>query len=773
MRRPPLLLVCALLGATAGASIAGAGARDRPQPTAKARQPAPRPTGTRVDPAAKVDRLPAGWPYTPPAAAAVPKVKRAGWCRNPVDHFILAALEARGLNPSPPAGKVTLLRRVYLDLVGMPPTPAEADAFLQDPAPDAYEQLVDRLLADPRYGERWARHWLDLVRYADSDGFEYDKVRPHAWRYRDYVIRSLNEDKPYDRFLKEQLAGDELYPGDPDALVATGFARLGPWDEATSENNNPVYVAQRWQDYLNDVTDTTGSVMLGLTVGCARCHDHKYDRLTQVDYYRLQAFFAATSRTEETLPNDGNDPPTLRQKAAAADRHLQTLRQQLETLRERHRAAVLAEKQKSAKPGEKLVATDEEVAASIKRTDGEVSQKLEDQIREGSSVLALYQPVADVAVDDGREAPKTHLLQRGELQTPGPEVSPGFIASLCEGSAATPPISPPPGGKSTGRRTALANWIASRANPMTARVMVNRLWQHHFGRGLLGTPSDFGRNGERPSHPELLDWLAVTFARGAGGNWAPGSLEPSAPDLPLARRPWSLKALHRLMLLSSTYRQSTRLDPVAAKADPENRLLWRMNSLRLEGEALRDSILAVSGRLARGEGGPGVYPPLSAEVVSTSVFQTWGDSPEEEARRRSIYVFQRRTLMLPLIEAFDGAAMANTCPRRAVTTIAPQALALLNDAFSRSEARGFAERVLTEAGADPARQVEHAYRLALVRQPTATETAEAREFLARQAALSLKGKTGPDDGERRSAAVAALADFCLALINCNEFLYLE
>jgi hypothetical protein len=651
-----------------------------------------------------VDPIKLTWPYTPPAAfIPVPKVRDAAWPRNDIDRFVLAKLEARGLQPSPPASKAVLLRRVYLDLVGLPPAPEEADRFYADSTPGAYERLVDRLLDDPRYGERWARHWLDLVRFAETHGFEQDNIRPRAWRYRDYVIRSFNVDKPYDRFLKEQLAGDELYPNDPDALIATGFARLGSWDELSKDG------PQRWQDYLNDATDTTGSVMLGLTVGCARCHDHKYDRITQRDYYRLQSFFVSTQWRDLKLP-DAAQPAAYQERVAAARTKIEAL------------------------SAEAKATTDEKRRDQLNGDAGRLERD-----------IAPIEPYAEGITDGGPIPVAHHVLLRGSLTTPGPEVAPGFIASLC-GGVERPALPAPVDGETTGERAALALWIASPNNPLTARVIVNRLWQHHFGQGIVATPSDFGKNGGNPSHPELLDYLARQFV--ADG--------------------WSLKKMHRRMLLSATYRQSIAENPRAAKADPANRLLWRMNRIRLEGEALRDSILAVSGRLNPERGGPSVYPAVSAEVLDTGSTHKWGSSPEDQRRRRTIYVFQRRSLALPLVEAFDGPDMVNTCPRRSTTTIAPQALALFNGAFSREESRCFADRVEREVGANPTARIALAYRLAFCRAPSPNEKARARAYLDRKAAMY--ASTAKSDAEARSRA---FSDLCHVLINANEFLYLD
>ncbi len=697
---------------------------------------------TWIKQGAKIDQIKLGWPYTPPKQFAVPQVKNSAWVHNPIDNFVLAKLESKSLKPAAPAARVALLRRVYADLVGVPPNPEEAKSFLSDTTPKAYEKLVDRLLADHRYGERWGRHWLDLVRYADSQGYEADNTRMRAWRFRDYVIRSFNSDKPYDRFIKEQLAGDELYPSDSDAITATGYARLCSWDELSTDHD------QRWQDYLNDATDTTGSVMLGLTVGCARCHDHKYDRISQADYYRMQAFFRPTKWTEANLPNSGNDPPALREKISEAETHLVPLRKQREELKEKYRAASLAKKEKTAKPGDKVVVSDDDINNAMPEHDRIKREQLQNEIGHWESVEEPFKPIADV-ISDEKDIPKTFLLKRGNLLTPGSEVQPGFVASLAGGEERPAKIIPPSGGATTGRRTALANWITSANNPVTARVMVNRIWQHHFGRGIVATPSDFGKNGDKPTHPELLDWLANQFVKNG----------------------WSIKQMHRLMVLSNTYQMLTHTDPVAVKKDPTNTLFWRMNRIRLEGEVLRDSILSVSGRLNPEMYGPGVFPKLSEEVLSTGSTHKWGASSEADSLRRTVYVFQRRSLPLPIVEAFDGPDMVNTCPRRSTTTISPQALALFNGEFSISESKKIAERVIQDAGPDPINQIVHSYELTLIRKPTFSQQQLVLKFIENQTRLHLQDKQNPTD--LSNAKASALADFCHVLINTNEFLYLD
>jgi hypothetical protein len=678
---------------------------------------------------AVVDAEKLGWPYTPPAQVAVPKLPTASNVTNPIDCFIQTKLTAKGLTPALPAPKNVLLRRLYLDVVGMPPTPLEADAFLTDTSPNAYEKLVDRLLADPRYGERWARHWLDLVRYAETHGFEADNVRSHAWRYRDYVIRSFNQDKPYDRFLQEQIAGDELWPNNADSWIATGFLRLGTYDELSTDPTG------RHQDMLNDATDTLSSAVLGMTVGCARCHDHKYDRITQRDYYRLQAFFTNTTWQDHRLPGEVDSPSLIaqREQDRAAITRASTV---LDALRADIRKAMGKSDANDDAIGQWL----DDPTRKDRKADWD---RLHREIDDANRRLGPLDTVAEAVTDTDATPPVHHVLLRGNPATPGDAVKPGFIASFCGGTEQDAQLTRTADGRTSGARTALARWITSPRNPMTARVIVNRLWQHHFGVGLVGTPSDFGVNGQKTVEPELLDWLANE----------------------LVRQGWSLKAMHRLILTSQTYRQGLAPNLRAQKVDPQNRLLWRQNPQRLEGEAIRDSILEVSGGLNVEAGGPSIYPAVSNEVLATGSTHKWGSSPEEEQRRRTIYVFQRRSLSLPLTEVFDGPDMVNSCPRRNTTTIAPQALALFNGDFSWTESRRFADRLLTENHTTRAR-LEKAYRLALVRRPTDAEIAQATAFLDRKQELH--------EGEgNRQPERTAWADFCHILFNTNEFIYTD
>jgi hypothetical protein len=654
----------------------------------------------------------APWPARDDFWAFRPPSRPEG--RFSIDSHLDAALAKAGIVPAPEADRRTLLRRAFFGLVGVPPSPEEAETFFADRAPGAFERLIDRLLDDPRYGERWGRKWLDLVRYAESNGYEDDKIRPHAWRYRDYVIRSLNADKPFDRFIQEQVAGDEFRPDDPDAWIATGFARLGPWDGMSMEP------AVRHQDYLNDATDAVGSVFLGMTVGCARCHDHKFDRITQADYYSLQAFFAGAKREDRDLPGVVVDPPSVRAAWTSARDAVAAAKAELEALRREAREELVHQRRCDVGPDGEVRVRDEETWKRADLIRPGVRGRLEARIKEQGAVEKLHRPAAEAVFETSASAPKTHLLRGGELGAKGPEAPPRFVEAMCPPDGSTPDLVP---GRTSGRRSALARWLTSPEHPLVARVIVNRLWQEHFGRGLVGTPSDFGRNGERPTHPALLDGLARTLVDGG----------------------WRLKPLHRLLMTSAAWRRAAgRPSP----ADPDNRLLGVANRRRLDAEAVRDSILSVSGRLNPARGGPGVYAPIPKELnvmlPNNDKELSWGTAPEPEGRRRSVYLFQRRSLTYPLIEVFDGPTMNQSCPKRSETTVAPQALALFNGEFCREEARAFADRIARDA--DP---VGLAFRLAFTRPPSDAERARCAAFL-------------------QSGSPAGL---CHVILNANEFVY--
>ena len=720
----------------------------------------------------------AHWAFQKVVRPAAPNVGYPQRVWNPIDAFILVELEARKIPPSPAADKLTLIRRASLDLIGLPPTPQEIDDFLSDRSPNAFAQVVDRLLASPHYGERWGRHWLDLARYAESEGFKADETRPNAWRYRDYVIKSLNADKPYDRFVREQIAGDELWPDDPDARIATAFNRHYP-DESNARN-----LMQRRQEILNDITDTVGAVFTGMTYACARCHDHKVDPILQTDYYRLQAFFANTAARDDVPLVAAEQLRQHGQKMAAWEEKTRTIREEMESIEAPHRAAIVKdyvdkypaeiqailnktddernpfERQMAWKAKQYLdpksheyIAGTTAIVGKLKGEKKERWQELKKQRDEFAQLHPGELPIGSAMTDIGMEAPKTFLLNRGFFDKPKDEVAPGLMQILYSEPARIPT---PKSGETTGRRAALANLLADPENPLTARVIVNRVWQHHFGRGIVGTPSDFGLKGDRPTHPQLLDWLASEFVRTG----------------------WSLKALHTLIMTSSTYQQSSLYRETAAKLDPENKLLWRFPRQRLEGEVIRDSALAVAGLLNTKMGGPSIFPELPAGMPAPRGGWKVNDDATER-NRRSVYVFVRRNTRYPMFDSFDMPDPHESCSRRNITTSPVQALTLLNSRLTLEWAQGFAGRVLDNAGTDARKQIETAFRLACGRLPDQTERRMAEEFFQSHRALLTEraadgGKlvlpTGVSESVE-SVHAAVLVDFCHALINANEFVY--
>jgi hypothetical protein len=691
------------------------------------------------------------WAFQKVIKPTVPEPKNRVWVQNDIDRFIGARLEQKGLTPAPAADRVTLIRRATLDLTGLIPTPEEVQEFVSDTSPGAFAKVVDRLLASPRYGERWARHWLDLARYADSEGFKSDETRPNIWRYRDYVIDAFNQDKPYDRFIREQIAGDELYPGDPAALVATGFNRHFP------DESNARKLLERRQEILNDITDTVGATFLGMTYGCARCHDHKFDPILHKDYYRLQAFFANTRIEDHVVLDTGERRREW--EHAYADWHGKTrdIRAEMHTLVQpeiekqykenfdkfgpeiqsaittapAERTPIQWQMYYKAKP--QLEHSEEDAAKGLKGDAKDRWRVLNGELAQFDAIKPEPEAIAQAMIDNGRESPKTHVLAVGVYDAFKEEVQPGFLSILDPADAK---IVAPANLNSTGRRTALAEWLASRDNPLTARVMVNRIWHYHFGRGIVGTPSDFGVMGERPANKDLLDFLAGTFVEDG----------------------WSMKKMHRLIMLSSTYQESAKFNPEAAKADPENQLMWRYNRRRLEGESIRDAVLQVSGRLNLKMGGPGVFPPLPPGVVTRGGWKK--DEDPSESERRSVYVFVRRNTRYPMFEVFDMPDTHESCSRRNATVTAPQALELLNSELVLDWSRSLAERVMNDAGLTREAQVDRAWRFVYSRPATPEERREALEFLDRQTAIS--GSQFP-----------AFVDLCHMLVNSNEFLYVN
>jgi hypothetical protein len=573
-----------------------------------------------------------------------PKVRSSSWVANPIDAFILARLEAAGLAPAPPADRLTLIRRATFDLLGLSPTPEEVDAFVADPSPAAYEHLIDRLLASPHYGERWGRHWLDVARFSESHGYEYDHIRDHAWRYRDYVIQSLNADRPYRQFVREQIAGDVLEPVTRDGIIATGFLVAGPWDEANQIQSSLTMKQRVREEELEDMVAVVGQVFLGLTVNCARCHDHKFDPVPQRDYYRLKSALEGVLHGSRPI-TPGADP-------------------------------------------------------------------------EGQAP-----PLAYAARPNHRPPPPTFVLGRGDVEKPGQRVAAGGLSAVAFPSADFGLADDAPEAE---RRRKLADWVAHPANPLTARVIVNRVWHYHFGTGLVATPNDFGRNGDRPSHPELLDWMAADFLT----------------------RETRLKVLHRQILLSSTYRQASRFDAAAADADADDRLLWRYPARRLEAEAIRDAMLCSSGELNTQMAGPS-FRPFTLTVFNSN-FYDLNDPIGPEFNRRTVYRINVNSAKDPLLETLDCPDPSVKTPRRAVTTTPLQALGLMNDSFVIRQARCLALRAGAESGSDVSRQVDRVYRLTIGRRPSDLEH------------------------DRASALVreAGLAELAWVLFNSSEFLYL-
>ena len=725
------------------------------------------------------------WAFKLPVQAPAPAGPAS--LKNPIDRFLEKARQEQGLKAAPRADRMTLLRRAYLDLIGLPPTPAETAAFLADTAPGAWDRLIDTLLASPHYGERWGRHWLDLARYADTDGYEDDHDRPNAWRYRDYVIRSLNEDKPYNVFLTEQLAGDEIDNKTVDSRIATAFLRLGPRVEVR-EGDNPQY---RY-DYLDDMIATIGKGTLGLTLQCARCHNHKFDPILQRDYYALQATLFGYVETDYPLASK-EDVDAYDQKVAVINAKQAPLRAEIRKIeapyRERLRAEAIKRdfplnvQQAVAKPesertdGERLLADqvlksaiiDIKVDDAMKPEDLARRKALDAQIKEIEKERPDPLPTADIVTDGdyrfspdrategtvaaanlaalraqlkgsylhtgpGRyEVPPSNFLIRGDYNAKGAPTKPGFVTVATYGNPATE--IPRPDGHTSGRRLALAQWLTSRDNPLPARVMVNRIWAHHFGRGIVGTLENFGKMGDQPTHPELLDWLAVEFMN----------------------RGWSIKQMHRLMMTSDAYQMASRFnEPAAAANDPNNQYLWRYRIQRLDAEVVRDNIMATAGTIDLTIGGPPIFPHIQPELLQAvsfsrihGIYRNQDDGPA--VWRRSIYVYSKRNLPFPMMQVFDLPDLNLSFGARNVSTVPTQALTLMNNEFVTRQAQLLADRVKGMAGSDTAKQIDAAYKLALTRPPTPKELTLARELV-----------------EGRS-----LVDFTNVLLNLSEFLYME
>ena len=708
------------------------------------------------------------WAYVPVARPKVPVVREAARVRTPIDAFVLRQLEEKGLSLSAPAARRELIRRLKFDLLGLPPTADEIAEFLSDDSPDAYERLVERFLASPQYGETWGRHWLDLVRFAETAGFNADPARPLAYKYRDYVIRSFNRDTPYRQFIEEQIAGDELHPENVDAWVATGYLRMWP-DESNASN---VLLAR--QDALNDLTANVGSVFLASSLGCAQCHDHKFDALLQDDFYELQAFFVGATWTDEVAVGTSKQLETYQQKlddwlkkTADARNELHSIEQTAENKAARIKRLKFPDivldaidtipADRSAFQRQLAFWSERQIEVNEKQLLAKMSkpqQQRRDQLKQQLAKLLKEKPqppataAAMACVELPAGVPRTELLAGGSIEAPIGEVEPAVLSVVDANRKIPVDISPPRAGTS-GRRAALARWLTDPGNPLTARVMVNRIWQGHFGRGLVENANDFGTRTAPPSHPDLLDWLASEFVR----------------------QDWSIKSLHRLIVNSAVYRQAnlrrTESDEptVGERVDAGNTLYWHFPRKRLSAEAIRDALLAVSGERGERMYGPGIRPELPPNYSSR---EKWRVSKSNADRnRRSIYIYAKRNLPYPLLKAFDFPDMHESCARRSETTVAPQSLMLLNSELVAGYATQMAKRLLAENnGQDACGVVDAAYAAAFGRMPAVDERADAVAFVEHQQAL-----TGEKTAD--AAHAAAIADLCHALLNSNEFLYVE
>jgi hypothetical protein len=731
----------------------------------------------------------------------VPSVKQKKWVRTPVDAYVLEKLEAKGIKPSPEADRATFIRRATLDAWGILPTPEEVKAFEKDRAPDAYEKLVDRLLASPHFGERQARRWLDLARYADSTGFQNDNTRPNNWRYRDYVINAFNSDKPFNRFVQEQVAGDELWPDSQEARIATGFIAGYP------DNFNSRDLVQRKYQIETDMTDLVGETFLASTVGCARCHNHKSDKVSQKEYFQLQAFFANTAVNEKTPLAKGTETEwdqEYQRQQAVYNEATKDIRAKQKAILDKVRAAgrqyynerYLSDSREAIfKPEsqwtaldkwvnwrKQAVASENEIVNYLKNTAEEKDRPdfkdenvaLWEEYKKLRTELAKFDKLRPTKGSNtlttvfelsSKEVPPTHVRFTGIHERPLEAVEPG-IPALWGGKDVKLEITPTD--KSSGRRTALAKWLSSESNPLTARVYANRVWSQYFDKGIVATVADFGRAGQKPTHPELLDHLASQFVTNG----------------------WSVKKLHREVLLSATYRQSSGERPDVVKVDPENKLLAVYPRKRLEAEVIRDSLLYASGLLNEKVGGPSVFPPIvksgDGGVGKSRDFagnRAWTVSDnKEDWYRRSLYVFTRRSFPYPITQNFDPANPNNPHHKRDVTTTPLQALTLFNSEVVFDWSQALAGRVINEAGANEDAQLNRVYEILFAREPNKAERAALKSFLAQeQIAIREKASAGQfavavprgvkDAKKIDPVRAAAFVDLVHAVANSNDFAY--
>jgi mono/diheme cytochrome c family protein len=690
------------------------------------------------------------WAFRRVVRPAIAPATPEPWASNPIDHFILKSLREADLDPSPPSEARRLIRRLYFDVLGVPPSIDEVEAFAANPSESAYLALVDRLLADPRMGERWGRHWLDLVRFAETNSFERDGPKPNAWKYRDYVIRSINADKPYDRFVTEQLAGDEMVDANQETRIAMGFYRLGIWDDEPADPQ-----LARFDEY-DDIVSTTGQAFLGLTVNCARCHDHKIDPIPQKDYYQLVAFFrdiTSYAKRGDQRTNNQLDitDPALAQQYDEFENNIKRLQTHIKAIEKEGIVRLSAEDQRATEGPERQSVLGRKLQPMLSEEKwAEYQQAKEDLKSEQAAIKKLPQrdAILTVAKCDA-SPPETFVLLRGNPNSPGEAVVPAYPTLF---KSPPPNLVSPNGNKAgeqagitAGRRIHLAHWIASPDNLLTSRVIVNRLWQHHFGRGIVRSTNNFGQLGDYPTHPELLDWLATE----------------------LVRHDWNLKAIHRLMLTSSTYRMSSLVEGPRARLamdrDPDNDRFWRFNPRRLGAEEIRDAVLATSGQVQYERYGKSIYPEVAAEVMAgqSRPGDGWGTSSESDQARRSIYIYVKRSLIPPELANFDFPETDISCEARFLTTQPAQSLSMLNGRFMQRQADKLAARVRREAPSSSSDPVAHLIQLVYGRPALPDEVSWAQRTIQ---SLASRHSMPPED---------ALRNLCLILLNTNEFLYLD
>jgi mono/diheme cytochrome c family protein len=677
------------------------------------------------------------WGFSKPQIADVPKVDNAQWNQHPIDQFIYMQLKESGLKPNRQTDKRTLIRRATYDLTGLPPTFQEVEAFFNDNSGDAWEKLIDRLLDSPHYGERWGRHWLDLVHYAETNSYELDGPKPFAWKYRDYVIKSLNDDKPYDQFVREQIAGDELEEVTVETMTATGFYRLGIFDSAPADRT------LSRADELDDIVTTISQVFLGLTINCARCHDHKIDPIPQADYYKMVSFVSDIEPYDRKGFNISYDvsPPDIRETFTRLNQEVNEWTTELRVVERRGIVKMSAEDQRKTEGRQRKQILREKLKDYLSDEDWKQRLSLTRKINANRKSIKEF-PDRETVLCVARSNPNppvTHIFFRGNPHVPGDEVSPGFPELF----QSEPPTIPRPktDAKTAGRRKVLAAWITSPENRMTARVMVNRVWQFHFGRGIVRSSNNFGQLGSPPTHPELLDYLAAQFAQNG----------------------WKLKTLHKIIMTSQAYQMSSSMNEAGFAKDPDNDLFWRFDVRRLSAEEVRDSLLAVNGSLNRKLYGASFYEKLPQEVLASQSVpgKGWGTSSEEERNRRSIYIHVKRSLLTPMLSVFDFPDTDHSCEARFTTLQPGQALSLLNSEFVHTQAKRLATRINQMIDGSARQKLTAAFELVYARNATPQEIEDVMDLMRK---LETDYKKSPEE---------SLQLAFLSMLNWNEFIFID